>query len=79
MRVPIRIFFLGTFFGVSVQTFIAVKAGLTLYEITDPSEVINYKVLLTLLSLSFLSLIPTLKPVQNWFTKVFLGRPCVSF
>jgi len=68
--VPYPIFFI----GVSVQTFVAVKAGQTLQEIKEISEIFGTKNFLTLLGLSFLTLIPTLKPVQDFLDKVLLRQ-----
>ncbi len=47
------------------QTFIVVRAGLTLQDIKSPSDVLDIRAFITLALLAFLALIPTLKPVQN--------------
>jgi len=72
--IPYPIFFFGTFLGVSVQTFVAVKAGQTLQDIKEISEIFGTQNFMTLLGLSFLTLIPTLKPVQNFLDKVLLRQ-----
>lgn len=51
--------------GVMPQTFIVVRAGLTLQDIKSPSDVLDIRAFITLALLAFLALIPTLKPVQN--------------
>jgi uncharacterized membrane protein YdjX (TVP38/TMEM64 family) len=63
--VPFKTFWIGTFFGVMPQTFIVVRAGLTLQDIKSPSDVLDIRAFITLALLAFLALIPTLKPVQN--------------
>jgi len=63
--VPIKSFAMATFFGVMPQTFVAVKAGLTLQEISSPSDIINIRTFGSLFLLAFLSLLPTLKPIKE--------------
>jgi len=70
-HVPLHIFFFGTFIGVAPQTFIAVKSGLTLQEITSADQIVDPRAFLTLIILMFLALVPTLKPVQNVMAKIF--------
>jgi uncharacterized membrane protein YdjX (TVP38/TMEM64 family) len=65
--VPLWIFFFGTMIGVSAQTLIAVRAGVTIQDIKDPKEVLNIWTFLSLFGLAFLALLPTLKPVQTFF------------
>jgi len=69
-HVPFHIFWFGTFIGVAPQTFIAVKAGLTLQEITSAQEIVDWRAFVTLLLLMFLALVPTLKPVQTFANKI---------
>jgi len=63
--IPLFTFFVGTFFGVMPQTFVAVKAGLTLQELKSPSDIIDFRVLFTLFGLALLSILPTLPSVQK--------------
>jgi len=63
--VPLSTFAIATFFGVMPQTFVAVKAGLTLQELNSPSDVINGKIILNLFGLALLSLLPTWPPVSK--------------
>jgi len=74
-HVPFHIFWFGTFIGVSAQSFIAVKAGLALQEINDPRDILDIRAIATLFGLAFLSLLPTLKPVQDFLNKVLLRSP----
>jgi hypothetical protein len=59
-----------THVGVMPQTFIAVKAGLTLQGLNSLSEVIDVKVILTFFALGFLSILPTLSPVKTRLDKL---------
>jgi len=68
--VPVQIFAIATFFGVMPQTFVAVKAGLTLQEMTSPNEVMNYKLILLLFGLGLASLLPTWEPFRNKLDKL---------
>jgi len=63
-NIPVQTFMIGTFFGVMPQTFVAVKAGLTLQEIRSPSDILDVKLISTLFLLALLSLVPTLEPVR---------------
>jgi len=47
------------------QTFVAVKAGLTLQQFKTPSDVIDLKTIFSLFGLAFLSLLPTWKPFTD--------------
>jgi len=67
---PWRTFAIGTFFGVMPQTFIAVQAGLTLQELTSPSDVLDIKIFVTLTLLAVLSILPTLQPVKDRLDKL---------
>jgi len=69
-HVPFHIFWIGTFIGVSAQTTLAVNAGLTIQKINNPSDILDFRYLVTLFGLSFLALLPTFKPVQDFFAKV---------
>lgn len=74
--IPFHIFFIGTFLGVMPQSFVAVKAGLTLQEIESVSDVLNINSFLSLFFLAFVALVPTLKPVQNFLNSVLnRGQP----
>lgn len=63
--VPLSTFAVGTYFGIMPATFFAVQAGLALQELETTSQVFNWKLLLTLFALGFISLIPTLDSVQQ--------------
>lgn len=52
------------------QTIVAVKAGLTLHELKSVSDVLDYRMILTLFGLAFLSLLPTLAPVKRQVNKL---------
>ncbi|KAH9424140.1 transmembrane protein stas [Dermatophagoides pteronyssinus] len=58
VNVPLSTFFFGTFFGVAPPSFIAVHAGTTLYQLTSSSNIITYKSMLMLLTVSIISLTP---------------------
>jgi uncharacterized membrane protein YdjX (TVP38/TMEM64 family) len=73
--IPFHVFFIGTFLGVIPQSFIAVKAGLTIQDIQSVSDVLDIKALGSLFLLAFLALIPTLKPVQNFLNKTLNRDP----
>eukprot|EP01126_Amoeba_proteus_P058218 TRINITY_DN7494_c0_g1_i11.p2 TRINITY_DN7494_c0_g1~~TRINITY_DN7494_c0_g1_i11.p2 ORF type:complete len:122 (-),score=26.50 TRINITY_DN7494_c0_g1_i11:62-427(-) len=73
-HIPFDVFFVGTFFGVSAQSFIAVKAGLTLQDIKEVSDILDIKAFASLFGLALLALLPTLKPVQLMLDKVLLRR-----
>jgi hypothetical protein len=60
---------------VSGQTFFAVNAGTAIHTIKEVSDVLNIKTFLFLSALAFLSILPTLAPVQNFFKK---GTLCVG-
>jgi len=68
--VPVHYFAVDTFFGVMPQTFVAVKAGLTLQQFNSPSDVIDIRMVATLFGLAFLSLLPTLKPVKERLDRI---------
>jgi len=68
--VPFKTFWWGTFIGIAPQTFIAVKAGITIQDIAHPSDVFHLKSIIILFILATLSLLPTLKPVQLFLEKV---------
>lgn len=73
--IPFHIFFIGTFLGVIPQSFIAVKAGLTIQDIQSVSDVLDIKALGSLFLLAFLALVPTLKPVQAFLDRVLNRDP----
>jgi hypothetical protein len=53
------------------QTFLCVRAGLTLQQLKSTNDVINFQVLLTLALAAFMPLIPTFKPVQRFLRTWF--------
>jgi uncharacterized membrane protein YdjX (TVP38/TMEM64 family) len=73
--VPFHIFYIGTFFGVMPQTFLAVRAGRTLHNIKSVSEVLDFRVFVSLALLAFLALIPTLRPVQRVLDRILNRIP----
>lgn len=68
--IPFHIFFIGTFIGVMPQSFIAVKAGLTIQDVQSVSDVLDFKALGFLFLLALGALVPTLKPVQAFMNRL---------
>ncbi|EGG16023.1 hypothetical protein DFA_09695 [Cavenderia fasciculata] len=68
--VPIGTFMIGTFVGIAPATFIAVKAGLSLQELTKPSDIFDTKSILSMALLALLSILPTLDPVKRRLDKL---------
>ncbi|KYQ89921.1 hypothetical protein DLAC_08489 [Tieghemostelium lacteum] len=71
LDVPLGLFAMGTFLGIMPATFLAVKAGLSIQEIQQPSDIFDMKSILTMAALSILSILPTLKPVRNQLDLLF--------
>ncbi|XP_063049267.1 transmembrane protein 41B [Engraulis encrasicolus] len=60
INVPLGVFFIGTFLGVAPPSFVAIKAGTTLYALTTAGEAVSWSSLLVLAALAVLSLLPVL-------------------
>jgi hypothetical protein len=60
------------------QSFIAVKAGLTIQDIESVSDVLDWRALGSLFLLAFLALIPTIKPVQKALDKILNRAPTIK-
>ncbi|KAF5918840.1 hypothetical protein HPG69_005880 [Diceros bicornis minor] len=42
INVPLKVFFIGTFLGVAPPSFVAIKAGTTLYQLTTAGEAVSW-------------------------------------
>ncbi|KAM9966551.1 hypothetical protein ACTFIR_006771 [Dictyostelium discoideum] len=60
LDVPIHTFAIGTFIGIMPATFLAVKAGIQIQNIQNPSDIFDLKSILTMAALALLSILPTL-------------------
>ncbi|XP_053576573.1 transmembrane protein 41B [Bombina bombina] len=60
INVPLKIFFLGTFLGVAPPSFIAIKAGTTLYQLTTAGEAVSWNSVIILMVLAVLSILPAI-------------------
>ncbi|XP_048088146.1 transmembrane protein 41B [Alosa alosa] len=60
INVPLGVFFLGTFLGVAPPSFVAIKAGTTLYALTTAGEAVSWGSLGILAVLALLSLLPVI-------------------
>ncbi|MBN3281110.1 TM41B protein, partial [Polyodon spathula] len=58
INVPLRVFFIGTFFGVAPPSFVAINAGTTLYKLTTAGEAVSWNSLFVLGILAVLSILP---------------------
>eukprot|EP00013_Stygamoeba_regulata_P010196 CAMPEP_0177681008 /NCGR_PEP_ID=MMETSP0447-20121125/30480_1 /TAXON_ID=0 /ORGANISM="Stygamoeba regulata, Strain BSH-02190019" /LENGTH=61 /DNA_ID=CAMNT_0019190383 /DNA_START=684 /DNA_END=869 /DNA_ORIENTATION=- len=56
-------------FGIMPATLMAVKAGLTLQDMTSASDVLDVKSFVSLILLACLALLPTAKPVQRFLDR----------
>jgi len=72
--VSLKTFFIGTFFGVMPQTFIAVKAGLTLHEMKSVSDAFDITSIATMGLLAGLSLLPSWPPFRQRLDKLINGE-----
>jgi len=73
LGVPTKTFMIGTFFGVMPATYFAVKAGVTMQKAVDvkgPRDIFDSTAILSLALLAILSVLPTLKPVQKFISKI---------
>ncbi|POI31811.1 hypothetical protein CIB84_004439 [Bambusicola thoracicus] len=60
INVPLKVFFIGTFLGVAPPSFVAIKAGTTLYQLTTAGEAVSWNSLFVLMILAILSILPAL-------------------
>ncbi|XP_069479772.1 transmembrane protein 41B [Ambystoma mexicanum] len=58
--VPLGVFFWGTFLGVAPPSFIAIKAGTTLYQLTTAGEAVSWNSVIVLVILAVLSILPAI-------------------
>jgi len=70
LGVPLRIFLIGTFFGVMPQTFVAVRAGLTIQTINSLNEVIDINIILSLFALGLMAILPTMPQFQRTLNRL---------
>ncbi|PRP75346.1 hypothetical protein PROFUN_05657 [Planoprotostelium fungivorum] len=67
--ISLHLFALATFFGVMPQTFVAVRAGITLHQITSTGELFDWKIFVMLIVLSLVAVLPTLSPFKRLVAK----------
>nr|XP_033783809.1 transmembrane protein 41B isoform X1 [Geotrypetes seraphini] len=60
INVPLSVFFLGTFLGVAPPSFVAIKAGTTLYQLTTAGEAVSWNSVFVLMVLAVLSILPAI-------------------
>ncbi|KAJ7402534.1 transmembrane protein 41B [Pitangus sulphuratus] len=60
INVPLKVFFIGTFLGVAPPSFVAIKAGTTLYQLTTAGEAVSWNSVFVLMFLAILSILPAL-------------------
>ncbi|XP_030416262.1 transmembrane protein 41B isoform X2 [Gopherus flavomarginatus] len=58
INVPLKVFFIGTFLGVAPPSFVAIKAGTTLYQLTTAGEAVSWNSVFVLMILALLSILP---------------------
>ncbi|XP_073401277.1 transmembrane protein 41B isoform X2 [Dendrobates tinctorius] len=69
INVPLKVFFLGTFLGVAPPSFVAIKAGTTLYQLTTAGEAVSWNSVVVLMVLAVVSILPAI--FQNRLKKKF--------
>uniref|UniRef100_A0A8C5WJ80 Transmembrane protein 41B n=1 Tax=Leptobrachium leishanense TaxID=445787 RepID=A0A8C5WJ80_9ANUR len=69
INVPLKVFFFGTFLGVAPPSFVAIKAGTTLYQLTTAGEAVSWSSVIVLMVLAVLSILPAI--FQNKLKKKF--------
>ncbi|KAM4017942.1 transmembrane protein 41B isoform 2-T2 [Anomaloglossus baeobatrachus] len=69
INVPLKVFFLGTFLGVAPPSFVAIKAGTTLYQLTTAGEAVSWNSVIVLMVLAVVSILPAI--FQNKLKKKF--------
>ncbi|KAM5138707.1 transmembrane protein 41B [Mantella aurantiaca] len=60
INVPLKVFFLGTFLGVAPPSFVAIKAGTTLYQLTTAGEAVSWYSVIVLMILAVVSILPAI-------------------
>lgn len=60
INVPLAPFFFGTFLGVAPPSFVAIKAGITIQQLTSSRETVTYTSLLVMAVLAVISLLPVI-------------------
>ncbi|XP_005989741.1 transmembrane protein 41B [Latimeria chalumnae] len=60
INVPLKVFFFGTFLGVAPPSFVAIKAGTTLYQLTTAGEAVSWSSVIILMILAILSILPAI-------------------
>uniref|UniRef100_A0A8C4QN80 Transmembrane protein 41B n=1 Tax=Eptatretus burgeri TaxID=7764 RepID=A0A8C4QN80_EPTBU len=60
INVPLGVFFTGTFIGVAPPSFVAIKAGTTLYQLTTAGDAVSWSSIFILMAFALLSLLPVL-------------------
>ncbi|CAO2582813.1 Transmembrane protein 41B [Lemmus lemmus] len=60
INVPLKVFFIGTFLGVAPPSFVAIKAGTTLYQLTTAGEAVSWNSVFILMILALLSILPAI-------------------
>ncbi|XP_058161752.1 transmembrane protein 41B [Dasypus novemcinctus] len=60
INVPLKVFFIGTFLGVAPPSFVAIKAGTTLYQLTTAGEAVSWNSVFVLMILAVLSILPAI-------------------
>uniref|UniRef100_A0A4X1SPV3 Transmembrane protein 41B n=1 Tax=Sus scrofa TaxID=9823 RepID=A0A4X1SPV3_PIG len=60
INVPLKVFFIGTFLGVAPPSFVAIKAGTTLYQLTTAGEAVSWNSVFVLMVLALLSILPAI-------------------
>ncbi|XP_004711602.1 transmembrane protein 41B [Echinops telfairi] len=60
INVPLKVFFIGTFLGVAPPSFVAIKAGTTLYQLTTAGEAVSWNSVFILMVLAVLSILPAI-------------------
>ncbi|XP_043915239.1 transmembrane protein 41B isoform X4 [Protopterus annectens] len=60
INVPLKTFFIGTFLGVAPPSFVAIKAGTTLYQLTTAGEAVSWNSVIVLMVLAVVSILPAI-------------------
>uniref|UniRef100_A0A7N4PP63 Transmembrane protein 41B n=1 Tax=Sarcophilus harrisii TaxID=9305 RepID=A0A7N4PP63_SARHA len=60
INVPLKVFFIGTFLGVAPPSFVAIKAGTTLYQLTTAGEAVSWNSVFVLMILAVVSILPAI-------------------
>ncbi|XP_037360524.1 transmembrane protein 41B-like [Talpa occidentalis] len=60
INVPLKVFFIGTFLGVAPPSFVAIKAGRTLYQLITAGEAVSWNSVFVLMILALLSILPAI-------------------